>query len=218
MIDGSEIYADDLSELPVATGDLYFPVDGFERPDCGGIVLTPICDLAHEKTPWVKTAIAIPFWTYLAEEFIPAELKNRNEFKEWIEQDSIAFGEAFLSEPSLQEDKIVVALVTNLKKILQNVSPLKSSHYYLPGKNEPTKGFLVDFTHIISISYQILKSQTPLSRLKSPWREQLVNRYVGFSLRVGTDDYSQESIVNIINAFFPDVTRDKIQNKAFPVK
>jgi len=213
MIDGSEIYTDDLSELPVATGDLYFPVDGFERPDCGGIVLTPMCDLAHEKIQWVKMASAIPFRTYLVEEFIPAALKSRNEFREEIAQDPIAFGEKFLSTPSLQENSKVLGLVKNLEKILRNVSPLKPSHYYLPGKNEPAKGFLVDFTHITSIPYQILKSQTPTSRLKSPWREQLVNRYIGFSLRVGTEDYSQESIVNTINAFFPDVPRDDIQKK-----
>jgi len=210
MINGPEIYTNDLSEQLIATGDLFFPVDAFGRSDCGGVVLTPVCDLAHQKIQWVKLAKATLFRTYLIEEFIPMQLKDVKEFSEQISQDPTAFGITFLCDKNSRVNRHILRLVKNLKRVLENVSPFKSSHYYLPGKDKPIEGYLVDFSHITSVPYQDLKAQRLVSRLKSPWREQLLNRYIGFSLRIGTEDYSEESIVNTIHSFFPDVPKDDI--------
>lgn len=208
MINSPEIYSHDEFSPPIATGDLFFPVDAFGRANCGAIVLTPMCDLAHQKAQWVKLARATPFRIYLAEEFIPTQSKGLKEFKE-----QIAFGMTFLNEQNSRVNKHVLRFVKNLQKVIENVSPLKPSHYYLPGKDEPTAGYLVDFSHITSIPYQELKNTPLVSRLKSPWREQLLNRYVGFSLRVGTEDYAKESILDTIHAFFPDVPKNAIWKK-----
>ncbi len=213
MINGSEIYTTDLSEQSIVTADLFFPVDAFGRADCGGIVLTPLCDLAHGKTEWVKLAKAIPFEKYLAEEFIPTQLKSFSEFREQIAQDPTSFGETFLQNPGSRVNKHIFSFVKNLKKILENISPLKASHYYLPGKNELTKGFLIDFSYITSVPYTKLETQTITFRLKSPWREQLLNRYIGFSLRIGTEDYSEESILNTLHSFFPDVPKEDLRKR-----
>ena len=213
MINSNEIYSTDLSELPVVTGDLFFPVESFARSNCGGVVLTPLCDLAHQKTGWIKLAQALPFETFLIEEFLPLEFKNTKEYQDDIIKDPIEFGRRFLEEISYRDNKMLLRITKKLAKIFRNVSPIKPSHYYLPGLDNARNGFLVDFSHIASISYETLAKDKPISRLKSPWREQLVNRYVGFSLRVGTEDYTDGSIVDTIHTFFQDIDVKTIENK-----
>jgi len=75
------------------------------------------------------------------------------------------------------------------------------------------RGFLVDFSHIFSIPMNELKNQQPLLRLKSPWREQLLNRYIGYSLRIGTLDYAKAGINETIRAFFPELTTEQIDKR-----
>ena len=214
MIDGHEIYdGEDVSEMPIATGDLFAPIGEFGRPDYGGVVLTPLCDLAQEKSEWVKLARATPFQIYLEEELLPNHFKGHNEYREEIAKDPQAFGQSYLRDESNREDRKTLSVVNQLQRVLENVSPPKLSHYYLPGKENRTQGFLVDFSYISSIPYEELTKRTRLMRLKSPWREQLLNRYVSFSLRVGTLDYSRGGIRETIQAFFPELDSEKIESK-----
>jgi len=202
MINGPDIYTEDFSEQPIATGDLFFPVKTFGEDNCGGVVLTPLCDLAQEKTTWVKLAKAIPLRDYLVKEFIPAQFKGYPEFKTQVAEDPATFGNRFLEDKNSRVNKDVLGLVKNLKKVIENISPLKASHYYLPGKDNPAKGYLADFSHISSVPINELADQTPVSRLKSPWREQFLNRYIGFSLRIGTDNYSEACVLETLHSFF----------------
>ena len=210
MIDGHEIYEEDILDMPIATGDLFSPMGELGRPDFGGVVLTPMCDLAQNKCEWVKLARAIPFQIYLEEEFLPEHFKGYPEFRDEIARDAQAFGWSYLHKADKREDKFTVRLVKELRRILENVSPRRLSHYYLPGEADRTQGFLVDFSYISSVPYEALIKRTRLTRLKSPWREQLLNRYVSFSLRVGTLDYSKGSISETIQAFFPELSSQKI--------
>jgi hypothetical protein len=213
MIDGREIYEEDISDMAIATGDLFFPIGEFGRQDYGGIVLTPLCDLAQDKSEWVKLARATPFQIYLEEEFLPSHFKGHNEYREDIAKDPQAFGQSYLRDENNRENRKTLSLVNNLQRILENVSPMKLSHYYLPGKDDATQGFIIDFAYITSVPYEELTQRTRLTRLKSPWREQLINRYASFSLRVGTLDYSRESISGTIQAFFPELETEKIDSK-----
>jgi hypothetical protein len=212
VVQPAEIYTDILPEMPVETGDLFFPIAEFDIADRGGVVLTPSCDLAHEKIEWVKLAIAIPVKAYLEEEFIPQHFKEHKEYKEEIANDPKAFGQSYVNDPGKRVDTKTLSFLKDLSKIFKNVIP-KLSHYYLPGKEELTQGFLVDFSHIQSVPYNKLKDARPLTRLKSPWREQLLNRYVNFSSRVGTEDYSEDSICQTIRAFYPELTVESILKK-----
>lgn len=101
----------------------------------------------------------------------------------------------------------------DLKRIFENSNPLKDSYYYLPGKDDRTDGFLIDFSHVFSVLFEQLQTMKPLLRLKSPWREQLLNRYIGYSLRIGALDYSEECIRETIRAFFPELPREQILRK-----
>jgi hypothetical protein len=213
MIDGSYIYADNMSDILIATGDLFFPIVEFGICDCAGVVLSPMCDLAQQKIEWVKLALALKFKNYLVDILIPEALKGEKEYKEEIEKNPRAFGLSYLNDKSKRVDTKTLRLVKDLQRILQNIAPKKPSHYYLPGKEDLTNGFLVDFSYILSVPYKQLKETSPLLRLKSPWREQLLSRYVSFSLRVGTLDYSDKSICQTIKAFYPELTEEQIFNK-----
>jgi len=213
MIDGAFIYEDDLSNILIATGDLFSPLAEFGRSDGAGVVLTPMCDLAQEKIEWVKMALAIPFKTYLSEVLIPEVLKSEKEFQGEIYKDPKAFGQSYLNNEEKRDNTKTLRLVKEMQRVLKNITPRRPAHYYLPGQHDPTQGFLVDFSLILSVPCEELKRLTPRLRLKSPWREQLLSRYVGYSSRVGTLDYSDESICKAIKGFYPELTEEQINKK-----
>jgi hypothetical protein len=213
---GHEIYEEYDSSMRIATGDLFSPVEEFGRSDFAGVVLTPMCDLAQGKTEWVKLALAMPLKIYLAEQFIPKEMTGKKYFQEMLEQDPKSFGYSFMNNDLNgigRDNNKTSGLVNNLAKILKNTSPIKLSHYYLPGKEKLTEGFLVDFSHVMSVSYDELCERSLLLRVTSPWREQLLNRYIGYSLRVGTKDYTDDGICKTIKAFFNELDEDTILKK-----
>jgi len=212
-VDGPEIYDDDLFGEPILTGDLFEPLSAFGKPDCAGVVLTPACDLTQEKVEFVKFALAVRFQAYLEELLIPQRFKDTKEYNEEIAQDSKIFGQSYVRDPAKRINAITLRLVPELQRIFENVNPLKASHYYLPGKEIRTHGYWVDFSCIFSASYDQLKNSKPLLRLKSPWREQLLNRYVSYSLRIGTLDYSKSCISETIRAFFTELTTEQIAKK-----
>jgi len=167
------------------------------------------------KAQWVKLALAVPFRRYLEKEVIPAHFKGVTEYKDAVAGDAGLFGRNYLNDEKRRDDKKTIGLAKQIGKIVANVAPRKPSHYYLPGKDSPAAGFLVDFSNVTSVPFSILRESGLLTRLKSPWREQLLGRYVNFSSRVGTPDYKEEYLFETIKAFFPDegVTREKIFKK-----
>ncbi len=213
MIEGPFIYEADLSGISVATGDLFLSIVEFGAPDSAGVVLTPMCDLAQEKIEWVKMAIAIPFKTYLEKTLIPEILRGEKEYREEIDKDATAFGYSYLNDKGRRVDAKTLRLVKEMQRVVRNVAPRRPSHFYLPGKDDPTRGFLADFSFVLSVPCEKLKQNAPLLRLKSPWREQLLSRYVSYSSRVGAPDFSDESICKTIKAFYPELTEEQIYNK-----
>jgi hypothetical protein len=188
MIDGAYIYEDDPSVPSIATGDIFSSIVEFGLPGSAGIVLTPMCDLAQEKIDLVKMAVAIPFKNYLEQTLIPEIFRSEKEYREEIEKDPAAFGQSYLSDKGKRVDSKTLRLVKEMQRVLRNVAPRKPSQYYLPGKDDPRQGFLVDFSFILSVQSERLRQIAQLARLKSPWREQLLSRYVSYSSRVGVLD------------------------------
>lgn len=137
----------------------------------------------------------------------------RNEYREEIEKDPAVFGQSYLNDKGKRVDVKTLRLVKEMQRILRNVAPRKPSHYYLPGKDDPRQGFLVDFSFILSVPSERLRQNAHLARLKSPWREQLLSRYVAYSSRVGVLDYSDDSICKTIQAFYPELSAEQIYNK-----
>jgi hypothetical protein len=213
MIDGTYIYEDDLSVPLIATGDLFSPIVEFGITGSAGVVLTPMCDLAQEKVDRVKVAVAIPLKSYLEQILIPEIFRSEKEYREEIEQNPAVFGQSYLNDKDRRVDAKTLRLVKEMQRILRNVTPRKPSHYYLPGKHDPARGFLVDFSFILSVPGEKLRQGAQLLRLKSPWREQLLSRYVAYSSRVGVLDYSDECICKTIQAFYPELSAEQIYGK-----
>lgn len=213
MIVGTAVYEEALPDLPIATGDLYAPLPEFGESDSAGVVLTPMCDLAQGKVAWVKLAQAIPFKNYLERSLIPQGLKSRNQYRALAEAELMALGQAYVNQPAQRETLTTLSLVKEMMSFMKNIDPKKSAHYYLPGKEDPTQGYLVSFSFILSVPCERLQNSVPTLRLKSPWREQLLSRYVSYSSRVGTPDYSDESICRAIRAFFPELSEEQIRGK-----
>jgi len=212
-IDGLEIYDEVLVAGTIFTGDLFHPISAPGNIEYAGVVLTPMCDLAQEKIEWVKLAKAKPFQTFLEEIFVPEQFKGMHEYRGRSEDDLKALARTFVYDQDSRDSRITLRLIVVLQRLFENVNPLKDSHYYLPGKGDRMRGWLVDFSYIFSIPMNELKNQQPLLRLKSPWREQLLNRYVGYSLRIGTLDYAKASINETIRAFFPELTTEQIDKR-----
>lgn len=213
MIEGAAIYEEVTPDLSVATGDLYTPLPEFGEPDAAGIVLTPMCDLAQGKAEWVKLAHAIPFRKFLEQNVIPQEFKGRNEYRALTADALLELAQTYAASSARRETKITLGLVKPLREIMKNVDPRRAACYFLPGKGAPTEGYLVSFSFVISVSFEKLRATSPLLRLKSPWREQLLGRYVTHSSRVGTPDYSDDYICSAIRAFFPELTEEQVLSK-----
>ena len=182
-IDGAEIYEEvSLGEgEPICTGDLFSQIEALSKPDGAGVVLTPQCDLHQGKIEWVKFAYAIPFRSYLEETLIAELLKDHKDYGEEIKNNPKTFGSRYLNVKQNRDDHKTKSLLKGLIEIIKNVKPRQLSHYYLPRKDDQADDFLVDFSRIFPVRYNELRMKQPLLRLKSPWREQLLNRYVGYS-------------------------------------
>jgi len=212
-IDGPEIYGDDLSGSPIATGDIFSPVAAYQEMECAAVVLTPMCDLAQGKSEWVKLAIAHDLQSYLEKYFLPQRFQSMIEYRDLTKEEFERHVQAYVRDEKKRVNSITLRLISDLKRMFENTNPLKLSHYYLPGRDNRKQGFVVDFSHVFSTPFERLKLMTPLLRLKPPWREQLLCRYVAYSLRIGTLDYSEISILETIHAFFPELDKEKIKNR-----
>ncbi len=213
MIDGTAVYEDVSPDLPVATGDLYAPLSEFGDLDSAGIVLTPMCDLAQGKVEWVKLAHATPFKRYLEQSIIPRQFKGLNEYRAETEEQLLKVAQEYVNDPKRRLDTTTLKLLKPLREIMKNVDPKRASSYYLPGKNAPTQGYLISFSFVLSVRYEKLQETRPVLRLKSPWREQLLSRYVSYSSRIGTPDYSDQYVCSVIQAFFPELSEEQIRRK-----
>jgi hypothetical protein len=213
MTETMAIYEEVHKDLPLATGDLYASLPEFGNPDSAGIVLTPMCDLVQGKVEWVKLAQAIPFKTYLQQSLIPLALKDRPKYRGFASAQMLELGETLLNQSTRREINETLSFVKTIAEFMRNVDPKKSAHYYLPGKDESTQGYLVSFSFVLSVRREELQKRTPLLRLQSPWREQLLSRYISHSARVGTPDYPEDGICEAIKAFFPELTEEQIRRK-----
>lgn len=213
MTNASDIYEKVRADLPLATGDLYAPLPEFGEADSAGIVLTPMCDLARGKVEWVKLAHAVPFKTYLQRSLIPKEFKTRPKYVNFTPAQLLELGETLLNQPAQRETNETLSFVKTIAAFMRNVDPQKAAHYYLPGKDDPAQGYLVSFSYILSVRCADLEKRVPQLRLRSPWREQLLSRYISHSARVGTPDFPKDGICQAIKAFFPELSENKILSK-----
>lgn len=215
-VDGADIYQSDLFEGSIATGDVFDNVQDEHGVTRCGVVLTPMCDLAQGKARMVKMAEANTLREFLVSEFLPAKLRSFHEYQHDLEQLKEQPAEYCTQFMEDSDRPAVVSLrcVKDLQRMVANTNPLHPADFFLPSRAEPAvTAHVVDLSHVFSVPQANFADLRPAKRLHSPWREQLLSRYVAVSMRVGTKDYARDSVCQSIMEVFPELSRDQVLGK-----
>jgi len=160
-------------------GDLY---QGKIGEQCGyWILLTPSCDMAHNKVEKALFALCEPL-----EEF--------DEYQHWS---------GSLPEPSNKEKKELEGLLTDNRR----VSGGQPERYqYLPGALL-VPDLVVDFQHLVALPRRELDTLERFASLDSPFAEALVCRFTRYFGRLGTPDLDTDYVLSQLSS---KVTKIKV--------
>lgn len=160
--------------------DIYFTATT-ERVNA--VVISPTCDLKHNKADFVKFVSTVSF-----------ELVAKN----------ILLGHSridesdFVSGQAISKTKYVSAMDALKSNINGNLLP---RYYFLPGYSDFFPDSYLDFQQVFVLQVQQLLDSymaNRVTRIASPWREQIAERYSGYSGRVGTPDYSEDDLRSLL--------------------
>ena len=155
--------------------DIYFPaVDG----NVSAIVITATCDLEQEKADYIK--------------FV--SVTSLNEVIIQIAEHKGIDSSFFVSGAYLSHNKTK----SLLDAITQNIrGDLFPRYYFLDEYADIFPASYADLQQIFVVPSRLLYAKyldNRLARLKSPWREEIVVRYSGYSMRVGVPAYSEDEL------------------------
>lgn len=159
--------------------DIYFPP--LDIP-VNAVVITPTCDILQNKARFIKFISSVSL-----------------EFVIKIIADSVGIRQSsFHSESRIsgkQHENI-------LKFLRQNTTGNFLPRYYLmPKYKEILPALYLDFQRIFVIPYQQVKEEyqdNRVAKICTPWRESIASQYAGYSMRIGTPDYSNNQLNNIL--------------------
>ena len=158
---------------------IYFPsIDS----DVDAVVITPTCDFERGKAHFVK------FIATVSLNFV---------FK--IIADGLQIDEAVFDSGTEISKRQCDNLIRDVKR---NSNGDFLPRYYLiteyPGIFPAS---YLDFQQVFVIpTLQVMEEllQKRIARIDSPWREQIASRYSGYSMRVGTPDYSDDELRSLL--------------------
>lgn len=170
------------SSAPIDQGDIFCDLY-FAAVDSrtNAIVITPTCDLVQDKAHFIKLVVVVPLEKVVK-----------------IIADSVG-----INEELFHSGKEITHKQTN------NI--LKALDRNIDGSFLPRFYFISEFEGIFTHSYVDLQQvfvipkiqlysdyiDSRIAKLKSPWREQIVAQYSGYSMRVGVPQYSELEIRSI---------------------
>ena len=160
--------------------DMYFAATS-ERVDA--VVISPACDLQHNKADFVKFVSTVPF-----------ELVARR----------ILLDHSKIDEVDFESGEVISSRKCDgaIKALKQNVDgDLLPRYYLLPSHTDLLPDSYIDLQRVFVLQVQNLFDSyiaNRVARIASPWREQLAERYSGYSGRVGTPDYSQSDLRSLL--------------------
>ena len=176
---------------PIDQGDIFVNIR-FPATDSNlnAVVITPTCDLVQDKAPFVKFVGSVPL-----------------DFVVRIIADSVSIDDSFFTNKTpltnRQQDNF-------LKAFRRNLTGDFLPRYYLIRSNPGSfTQFYLDFQRVFVFARRQVEEEFLACRcatIASPWREQIVSQYAGYSMRIGTPDYSQSDISSLMdgtNLIFP---------------
>lgn len=158
---------------------IYFPAIDTR---VNAVVITPTCDLVQNKAHFIKFVSTVPL-----------ELVIK------IIADSIGIGESsFRSENQISRTKH-----RNILKVLRRntTGDFLPRYYLLPKYEEILLPSYLDFQRVFVLPYLQVKEEYQDNRvvkISTPWRESITSQYAGYSMRIGTPDYTDDELNNIL--------------------
>lgn len=178
------VFAEVDPEATVDQGDVFADIH-FSAIDAhvNAVVITPACDLEHQKTHFVKFISAVPLDMVLK-----------------IIADSVGIAEStFQSEIEIspsQFSKLLKALHRNTR------GDFLPRYYMLPECQGRLAPLYLDFQRTFVIPFRQLAEEylgSRVTRIISPWREQIVAQYSGYCARVGVPSYSDDELRDLLS-------------------
>ena len=155
--------------------DIYFPaVDG----KVTAIVITPTCDLEHTKADFIKFVSVVSL-----NQIIQKIARHKGI------DDSFFKSGAYL--PKGKTEDLLEAFTQNIR------GDLFPRYYFLDEYADIFPASFADLQQIFVLPARLLNaeySDNRIARLVSPWREEIVARYSGYSMRVGVDAYPEAEL------------------------
>lgn len=155
--------------------DIYFPaIEAYVN----AVAITPACDLEHEKAHFVKFVSTVSLATVIK-----------------MMADSVQIPEsAFQPAATIsqrQYDRLLKALRRN------TTGDFLPRFYLLPECQGKLPALYLDFQRVFVVPFRQVVEEylsNRVARIVSPWREQIVTQYSGYSTRVGAPDYSDDEL------------------------
>lgn len=161
--------------------DIYFAATD-ERVNA--VVVSPACDLEHNKADFIKFVSTVSF-----------ELVAKDILLDHSRIDDSDFG----SGVAISRTKYNSAMNVLTRNINGDLLP---RYYFLPGYSDSFPDSYLDFQKVFVIQVQQVFDSymtNRITRIASPWREQIAERYSGYSGRVGTPDYSEGDLRSLLS-------------------
>jgi len=174
-----EIYCSVGATERVDQGDvfqnIYFPsVD----KDVSAIVITPTCDLEQDKADFIKYVSVVSLNQVII------QIAEHNDI------DS-----SFFKSGAYLPGKKTKSLLESFKKNIRG--DLFPRYYFLDEYAGIFPACFADLQQIFVVPARLVYAEyldNRLARLRSPWREEIVARYSGYSMRVGVPARSEDEL------------------------
>ncbi len=183
--DEKEAYEDKVNES-IEQSAIYANVEfACLKKKCLAVVLTPICDIATKRCPYLTLAPIIPA-QIIYDTFL---LKNQITDEQILGVISVTAKQF----KSLKEDFIDQYIRNNVYR-----------YHFMPRLEKIFDSSFVDFQVVQTFSVDEFK-YSKIALLKSPWREAVPSRYAAYCLRIGTPNYSD----TLLESFYQGISHLK---------
>jgi len=159
--------------------DLYFPASD-ER--VSAVVINPTCDLKQSKADYVK------FVSTVSLKFVVVLMLR-----------SVGFDESIFISGEIPSIRKYNHAIEVLKRNING--DLYPRYYLMPGYGRLLPASYLDFQKVFVIPTEQVYAtylDNCIASIASPWREQVVARYSGYSMRVGTVGYTEDDLQRVL--------------------
>jgi len=180
-----QIYEDVNSSLKIDQGDVFtsIPFPAIEA-NVNAVLITPTCDIEQDKAFFLKFVATVP--PYVVVSTIAAGVG--------IEESALKSGKPLNRK---QADRLMRGIRNNA------TGNLLPRFYLLTEYLNTIPASYLDFQRVFVVLYEQVINEyldERIARILSPWREDIVARYSGYSMRVGVPDYSVDDLKKIITS------------------